>query len=699
MRSAKPLQMRAAFVGAAVLLSSVVLAPMILSTGQGLLFSVLPSGYNNAVRVSNSSLMMNPRIVVGPVAANGSHSVYVLGLSPYSSWTCSANTTQNSTCTPLVVARSLDGGQSFGPPKTTSTRLPGLSVDGLALPNGTLVAASWGPWISVSTDGGTTWNVTAVLATRADPGSLARDPVTGNLYVVWASYAAWAIVPGPLYMSTSQDGGYHWSVPEMVLPSSPGGQVPGVAAYAGHVVVSFAYGTVPTYVATIASPDGGGTWSNVTPISTPVGNATVSVLVDGEPSIAVSPTGVFAIAWYRDTRNATACTPQSCDLPPTTAELVSFSLDSGSTWSSPVAAASPAGYLGPTGGHSAVFDDSGRLYAAWVTLSSDRSTESLYVASSDRSLDRFSSSSFSVTLEASTQPGFTEAEDLGVGGQGAVFLVWASSTPDGIFVRTVTGTVSGTLRGPPGPAGASPTIELRDLVTGSVVREAAWTGTAVTFDSLPPDTYGVWLVAGNSSVSYGAIPVEGWSQTSFTILTASGSPSPVEVWDVIAILAACALLFAAVQATLLYTRLAKEDVLQRKVRALIYEFIQTHPGSSFGAIRNTLALQNGGLEYHLAVLENQGFVHSELRGRHRWYFPNGNAALWKDVPLSPLQQTIVDAIRDSPGIGIRDLARKTSRRPSTVDYLVKGLAREGVLREERIGRRVQYFTSEIETPT
>jgi predicted transcriptional regulator len=68
--------------------------------------------------------------------------------------------------------------------------------------------------------------------------------------------------------------------------------------------------------------------------------------------------------------------------------------------------------------------------------------------------------------------------------------------------------------------------------------------------------------------------------------------------------------------------------------------------------------------------------------------------MWKDLPLSPLQSSIIEAVRRSPGTGIRELARALGRRSSPVAYNVKMLAREGLLRLERAGRMLHCYPAE-----
>ncbi len=653
---------------------SIPFAWIALSTAPGLRYTIDPSGYNDSVRIAPISQMWIPRIATGPPPEN-LRTVFVLGLNAtHNMGNTSCVRPANASCAPLVVIRSFDGGKSFQTLEINKTNLPGWSVETVVLPDGTLVMASWGPWILVSTDSGATWNVTAALGDAASPTSLARDPVTGTLYAVWAPYTVWEIVEGPILMSASHDGGSHWSTPVEILPATPGGLYPEVTAYNNQVVVALSYNVVPKYIAAIISHDGGASWSNATNLSA----ADVGYQM---PSVAVSSQGIFAVTWSQ-----------------LGGIVVSVSRDNGWTWGSPIVVAPvPGGGFG----HSAVFDDLGRLYIAWTTPAAYSTNATLYVAVSNRSLDRFNASTFSISFHSPLPTGVWYQENLAAAGDQNVFLAWESgdpSTPDapgnGIFVRSVTGAIRGEIAIKGTLPARSLTVELRDLATGATVRETTWDGTPVVFAGLAPDNYGLVLQAGNSSTGYGQLPVQAWGLTNFTIDVGPPSPSPALPLVSVAATVAGIFLFGAVLSAIQYTRLAKEKVLQKKVRALIYEYVRDNPGSSFSVIRNAVGLENGVATYHLAVLENQGLVRSKVHRRHRWYYPDGDASLWKDVPLSALQRSILGAVQGSPGAGVREIARLTGHRASSVAYTLQGLVREGILRQERLRRYVRYFPTE-----
>ena len=675
MRLTVPARVAAPLAGALILLASIPFAPSILSPGLGLYFTIGPSADNGSVRVAPVSTMWIPRVVVGPLSQNGSPVVYVLGVNAANN---TGNTScarpANTSCAPLTVVRSDDGGRSFAPPQTTDTHVPGWGVDAIALPNGTLVAASWGPWILVSSDGGSTWNVTAVLGEAVAPASLARDTATGVLYAVWPTKRSWAFVQGSFLMSSSRDGGYTWESPIEILPESPGGLSPVVAAYNDHVVVAMNYGITPNYIGVMDSTDGGLTWSAVTDLSAP--NISYEA-----PSVAVSPEGTFAVTWGQLGEDGSI--------------LVALSRDYGSTWASPTVVANlPGGGFG----HSAAFDNRSRLYITWISDAPYVAPATLYVAASDRSLERFNSASFSVTLQTNLRTDLWYQSNLGAGPTGSVFLAWESAdnsaqndSVNGIYVRPVSGGVRGLVSPHNLPPEQSMIIELLDRSTGMIIREATWSGGEVEFGGLAPDNYAIRVETDNTSFDYGPLPVQPWSLTSFTLGVGPPAVLAEMVWTAVAAVVAAVLFFATGLSALQYTRLVKEDILQRRVRGLIFDYVHKNPGSSFSAIRDALGLQNGVAAYHLAVLENQGLLHSKIHRRHRWYYPEGDISTWRDLPLSPLQAAILDVVQGSPGVGVREIARKTGHRVSSVAYNIKGLAREGALREERSGRLVRYF--------
>ncbi|MFA5895326.1 MAG: hypothetical protein WC985_00265 [Thermoplasmata archaeon] len=658
------------------------------SVAASLDYTVAPGAYNNSVFAAAVTSMLYPRLLVDDDSSSPFYGViYVIGLEALG----------NSTCRAVTVVRSLDGGRTFGAPHSAGLCMEGLSLDVVVARNGTLYAAAWGPRILASTDSGQTWSLLATLGNASGPASLVVDPVTGMMYATWST-AGWHTA-GLVSVSSSRDSGLTWTVPVSNLANGTLGTAPQIAAFGDSVVVALAASNASaSFVAGLASFDGGGTWSNATALS-----RSAPCLRFSAPSLAVSPSGLFAVSWYEDpTLSGPGCWDTWGN---GTETFVSFSLDGGRTFSSPRHVGGPPGWPTMSFGGALAFDDASRLYVTWHALQ-NWTAGSVYVANSTGLAQGFEEASFSTRLQVGGGNS-TAQENLAAGSNGTVYLLWVAFDPSGdpngpdagIFVRTVAGEAEGTVALTTSSASAVLDIELKDSTTGAIPARTSWTGSTFLFGGLPPSMYDVWVRAGNSSVLAGRMPIRTWGRTTFTLhvqLGPGGPPvgGPAFPWELAGIAAAGIAAGGAALAVLHHSRIAREEILQRKIRALMYEHILNHPGASFSAVRDALGLQNGVAAYHLGVLEKLGFVHSESRRRHRWYYPNGDVSLWREMPLTPLQASIINQVQESPGIGVRELARALARRPSSVGYNVKALAREGILRTHRDGRRIRCFLSE-----
>jgi len=311
----------------------------------------------------------------------------------------------------------------------------------------------------------------------------------------------------------------------------------------------------------------------------------------------------------------------------------------------------------------------------------------VYVGSSADLGQNFENASFRVSFQGGGA-NTTSFEHLVAGLDDRIYLTRYDIRGGGALFRGVSGEASGdVVSDRQFVPGADVGIELVDPETAAVRGKAAWTGSPLLFAELPSDVYDVWIHVGNESARAGAMPVRTWSSTAFTIRV-GGPGAPSFPWTTAAIAAGLVVFVAAALVALQHTRLAREEILQREVRRLIYECIQGHPGSSFTEIRNAVGLRNGVAAYHLRVLEKQGLVHTK-KGRHyRWYYPNGDVSLWRGFPLSALQKSLLEEVHRAPGIGIRELARNVNHHHASVAYNVKGLAREGLLRTQRTGRKI-----------
>lgn len=656
------------------------------AAGGSVSYSVAAGAYNNTVRLGPSYLMNSARVVAGPNPSNLSQEdVYVIGL----------NGTGSAPCSNLTVYRSTDDGASFSllPPSTVC--LPGSTIDAVALANGTIVVAGEGPVIVRSADGGEDWSAPISLGNSTSVTSLYLDPNSSALFVAWTGTAGNS--SGPLFVASSADGGGSWSAPQSVLPSDLVAGQAELAVEGESVGIAFLeLSTIPLpspppsgnnsstpppvqapveALAAVTSSNGGSSWG--APSVLVPGN--LSLLIGGA-SLAVSSSGVFGIAWVQV--NGTASQ---------TGAFAAVSQNGGSSWASPVPVSSGEFPIVPATsfGHTAVFDAAGRLVVTWINSSTDTPFGAqLNVAISGLSLDSYTTSSFALALQGPVG-NETQSENLAIDSTGQVFLAWTvlgppgNSTRFGVFVRTVSGEAIGSLAG----AATGTSVELTDPSTAATVGRTLWTGRSFTLAGLAPASYQVWVTVGNRSTLAGTIPILAWGTTSFVARTGSSSaPFP---WS-LAILGAAGATAGAV-AAVMYTRLNRDTVLRQKLRALIFEYIQSEPGASFSEVRDALGLQNGTTSYHLAVLEREGFIRSVARGHRRYFFPINGAVTSREPPLSEIQSSILKTVVTTPGMGLRELSRAVGHEPSSVAYSTRVLVREGLLTSTRSGLHLRFY--------
>lgn len=142
----------------------------------------------------------------------------------------------------------------------------------------------------------------------------------------------------------------------------------------------------------------------------------------------------------------------------------------------------------------------------------------------------------------------------------------------------------------------------------------------------------------------------------------------------------------------LYSRLKKDDLLDHFVRGQIYGYIQSHPGEHYNHIKQALEVTNGTLSHHLRALEMQGFIRSHRDGTYKRFYPTDmKVPRTKGIQLSDLQITIVDAIRQSPGISQKEIAKREGISQQTVSYNLSVLGRMGVIDISREGIRKRYY--------
>ena len=139
-----------------------------------------------------------------------------------------------------------------------------------------------------------------------------------------------------------------------------------------------------------------------------------------------------------------------------------------------------------------------------------------------------------------------------------------------------------------------------------------------------------------------------------------------------------------------YTKMRREQLLEHKVRANIFDYINKNPGVHYRGIMNDLKLQMGVLTHHLNMLEQEQYIKSAQDGMYRRFYPF-NAQVDSGLVLNEVQQKILQYIRDRPGISQADLARTLGYTRKVVYYHVKILSNAGFIHVETAGRESRCF--------
>ena len=141
----------------------------------------------------------------------------------------------------------------------------------------------------------------------------------------------------------------------------------------------------------------------------------------------------------------------------------------------------------------------------------------------------------------------------------------------------------------------------------------------------------------------------------------------------------------------LYSRLAKSDMLDNRVRASVYEHVRANPGAHPSRIADELDLGWGTVVYHLARLEESSLVTTRPGHNRKCYFAVGtdldNAGRTAVAAMSTDKaRAIVETLRASPGLSQKELAERLGMSQALASWHVKRLVGTGVLVTTRAGR-------------
>jgi predicted transcriptional regulator len=119
---------------------------------------------------------------------------------------------------------------------------------------------------------------------------------------------------------------------------------------------------------------------------------------------------------------------------------------------------------------------------------------------------------------------------------------------------------------------------------------------------------------------------------------------------------------------------------EHRSRKLVYNYVSSHPGASFGEIKRVLELKKSTLMYHLTYLERKGKILSKKEGRLRRFYCR-DKPLSKTYPtsktqtntLTQTQRQLIGLIQNYPGISKRELVDRTKVNGKKMNYNLRRL--------------------------
>jgi predicted transcriptional regulator len=138
------------------------------------------------------------------------------------------------------------------------------------------------------------------------------------------------------------------------------------------------------------------------------------------------------------------------------------------------------------------------------------------------------------------------------------------------------------------------------------------------------------------------------------------------------------------------------DVLEHQTRKMLFNFILSNPGTSFGTLEKTFALNHSTLRYHLDHLKKKGEIWSVVENGRLCFFPkkvSSDNVKVHGLDLNTLtipQRRVLRCIRDHPGITQKEILRSTRINPNTLTYTLARLQERNLIWKIKKGGIIGY---------
>ena len=133
----------------------------------------------------------------------------------------------------------------------------------------------------------------------------------------------------------------------------------------------------------------------------------------------------------------------------------------------------------------------------------------------------------------------------------------------------------------------------------------------------------------------------------------------------------------------------KEDL---ETRGMIRGYLRVHPGDTYTEIKVNLGLNDGTVTWHLAKLEKEGLLKSQIERTRRRYYPAGMPLPHENGgELLALQRRLIDSVKAAPGQPIGLLAEALGVSNQLALYHLRRLSQKGLVSLERRGLRLRAY--------
>lgn len=150
-------------------------------------------------------------------------------------------------------------------------------------------------------------------------------------------------------------------------------------------------------------------------------------------------------------------------------------------------------------------------------------------------------------------------------------------------------------------------------------------------------------------------------------------------------------------AALMYSRLAKSDMLHHPGREAIRAHIEAEPGICYSELKAAMQMNTGAIVHHLRALERTSIITSRKEGAFRRFYLVGLAPMAaRSVPvvqtvpaLTPTQERVLRELADAP-LTQGELAARMGLTQQGVNYHVKAMERAGIIEAVHDGKAWRY---------